>query len=146
LEVIIMAVTPIPGAFVDNTGLEKIGAAIRQTSVGIGDFDGFAATSGDLPAAAAGNTGKTYLVGDDAKPYTSDGSQWAPGAAIDVVLGASFNVVDTVEGGEPNIVLMGVFTAKPLLGSGGVAKLYELGGSRALTSAEVDEALAAAGF
>jgi hypothetical protein len=132
---------------VDNVGLEKIGAAIRQTSVGIGDFDGYAATSGDLPAAAAGNSGKVYLVGDDATPYTSDGSSaWAPGAAIDVVLGASFNVVDTVEGGEPNIVLMGVFTAKPLLGSGGTAKLYELGGDRALTGAEVDEALAAAGF
>jgi hypothetical protein len=62
------------------------------------------------------------------------------------VLGAAFNVVDTVEGGEPNIVLMGVFTAKPMAGSGGTVKLYELGGDRALTGAEVDEALAAAGF
>ncbi|MDR1299675.1 MAG: hypothetical protein LBJ84_05430, partial [Oscillospiraceae bacterium] len=109
-----MAATPIVGAFVDNVGLEKIGAAIRQTSVGIGDFDGYAATAAALPTAAAGNTGKVYLVGDDAKPYTSDGSAWTPGAAIDVVLGAAFNVVDTVEGGEPNIVLMGVFTAKPM--------------------------------
>jgi hypothetical protein len=141
-----MAVTVIPGAFVDNVGLEKIGVAVRQVSVGIGDFDGFAATEVALPAASVDNNGKVYLVGDDATPYTSDGSGWNAGTEIEVVLGAAFNVVDTVGGGEPNIVLMGVFTAKPVAGSGGVAKLYELGGDRALTSAEVDAALEGAGF
>jgi hypothetical protein len=141
-----MAVTTIPGAFVDNAGLVKIGEAIRQTSVGIGDFDGFAVDEASLPAAATGNSGKVYLVGDNATPYTSDGTDWTPGAAIDVVLGASFNVVDTVGGGESNIVLIGVFSTKPVSGAGGTAKLYELGGDRALTSGEVDDALTSAGF
>jgi hypothetical protein len=137
-----MTITPVSGAFVDNVGLERIGAAIRQTSVGIGDFDGYAATEEELPTAEVGNNGKVYLVGDDARPYTSDSSDWTSGTAIDVVLGASFNVV----GEAGNITLMGVFTAKPTDGSGGVARLYELGGDRALTSGEIDAALTGAGF
>jgi hypothetical protein len=141
-----MAITSISNAFLDNVGLAQAAAMFRQTSVGIGDFDGFAEDEAALPTAATGNSGKVYFVGDNATPYTSDGTDWTPGTAIDVVVGASFHVVDTTGGGEPNIVLIGVFTAKPVSGAGGTVKLYELGGDRALTSGEIDDALTNAGF
>jgi hypothetical protein len=148
----IMAVTPITGAFLDNVGVEKIGVVIRETTVGIGTFDGYATTEAALPAADAGNENEVYFVGDNATPYTSDGSDWNPGA-IQVISakGAAFNIVD-----DSNVVAIGRFTAlptyddpeTPTTASGGVCEVLGFSSEydRALTDQEVDDALTAAGF
>jgi hypothetical protein len=144
-----MAITPIPGAYADNVSVERIGASIRKTSAGIGEFDGYAANQAALPAADASLTGKIYIAGDDSTPYTCDGAAWNAGNIIPVVTGAVFYVVEN--GG---VAKEGRFTAKPVYddpdvpatASGGVCRLLDMGANRPLTNAEIDAALAAAGF
>jgi hypothetical protein len=144
-----MAVTPISGAYADNVAVERLGSAIRKTSVGIGSYDGYAVNSAGLPAADSALTGNVYLVGDESTPYTCDGSTWNAGSIIPVVIGAVFYVVESGKVAEE-----GRYTTKPTYddpetpttATGGVCQLLEMGASRALTDAEVDDALAAAGF
>jgi hypothetical protein len=144
-----MAVTPISGAYADNVAIERLGAAIFKTSVGIGAFDGYAVNSAALPAADPALTDKVYFVGDESTPYTCDGATWNAGSIIPVVLGTVFYVVESGK-----VVQECRYTTKPTYddpetpttATGGVCTLLEMGASRALTDAEVDDALAAAGF
>jgi hypothetical protein len=144
-----MAVTPISGAYADNVAVERLGAAIRKTSVGIGAYDGYAANLAALPAADAALTDKVYFVGDDSTPYTCDGSTWNAGSIIPVVIGAVFYVIE-----NGKVAQEGRYTTKPTYddpetpttATGGVCQLLEMGASRALTDVEVDDALTAAGF
>jgi hypothetical protein len=138
-----MAVTPIANAFLDNAGLAIAAEMFRQTSVGIGSFDGYAAHQSALPAATDNNS-KTYFVGDSSRPYTSDGTNWAPGAIVVVCNGAKFDI----PGGWCVFTTVPTYdrATAPTTASGGICatKTYDM--SRALTAEEISTALTTAGF